>query len=240
MVLTLFDVDGTLLLSGGAATRAMDRAFEEVFGIAGAFAGIPMPGRTDPLIVSDAVEKWGLGDRVGEMDAFRERYFTHLAEELERPNPRKRVMPGIRELLDALAARPSVVLGLLTGNYFEAARLKLKHFGLWGYFVCGAYGDEAPTREALVPLARERALKARGGNLRGNQIFVIGDTPRDVACARSFGAVAVAVATGGYSPDALAAAGSDLLYESFADPAPFLEVIDRRTGEVKSGLSDED
>ena len=121
----LFDIDGTLVLTGGAGVRAMGRAFEDVFSIPDAFANIPMPGRTDAGILSDAAVAHGIPTDSAELERFRSVYFTHLRNELHLPGPRKGVMPGVRSLLETLAGRGDVYLALLTGNYEESARAKL-------------------------------------------------------------------------------------------------------------------
>ena len=149
----LFDIDGTLVLTGGAGQRAMARAFEDIFSVPNAFQHIEMPGRTDSWILSDAVAvhgtPWGDTDRA----RFREVYLEHLRDEIEQPGSRKGVMPGVRPLLDHLVRREDAYLALLTGNYEDAARIKLEYFDLWRYFRCGAYGDDAPDRNGLLPKA---------------------------------------------------------------------------------------
>src|SRR5438067_1039796 len=114
----LFDIDGTLVLTGGAGLRAMARAFEEVFGISDAFQGIPMPGRTDHWILSDAATAHGVP--ASDLNRFQDVYFSHLTRELDQPGPRKGIMPGVRPLLDRLVERSDVYLALLTGNYERA------------------------------------------------------------------------------------------------------------------------
>jgi phosphoglycolate phosphatase len=224
--LILFDIDGTLVLTGGAGGRAMTQAFQEVFGVPDGFAGIPMPGRTDDAIVSEAVARANLVHDTGRLAAFRARYVERLAQTLEAPRPDKRVMPGVVPLLEALGTRPNTVLGLLTGNYPEAARLKLEHFGLWRYFPFGAYGGEAPDRNGLVPLALERA-RAFGFRFdTPRDVLVVGDTPLDVACAHSAGAVAVAVATGSVDETKLLEAGADIVFRDLSDTARFLALLD--------------
>jgi phosphoglycolate phosphatase len=118
----LFDIDGTLVLTGGAGMRAMGRAFEDVFSIPDAFANIRMPGRTDAGILSDAAVAHGIPTDSSELERFRSVYFAHLRIELHQPGPRKGVMPGVRSLLETLAGRGDVYLALLTGNYEESAR----------------------------------------------------------------------------------------------------------------------
>ena len=236
--LVLFDIDGTLVLTGGAGIRAMNRACEELVGHPRALEGIPVAGRTDRIILTDVATRAGHSLHDGLLDQLRERYIAYLRTEMEEPGrlqsfeylgPRsaiKDVMPGIRELLDVLNRRDDVVLGLLTGNFREGARIKLEHFDLWRYFRCGAFGDDSPDRNDLVPFAVERARECGLDDIEPSRIFVVGDTPHDVACARAVGAVPVAVATGGFSADQLRESGADVVYRSLADPAPFLKLIE--------------
>ena len=182
--LVLFDIDGTLVLTGRAGVRAMMRAMAEVFGLEGAFKDVSMAGRTDWYLLSIALAQAGRTLNRLELERFRAVYVRFLEEEvLERGEGRKGLMPGVRDLLDTLADRRDVLLGLLTGNFVEAARIKLEHFDLWRYFRCGAYGDDAEDRNALVPVALERA-RACDGQRAFSRIVVIGDTPHDIACAR--------------------------------------------------------
>jgi phosphoglycolate phosphatase len=238
MKLVLFDIDGTLVLTGGAGLRAMNRACAELAGHADALSGIPVAGRTDRIILADIVARTGRSLDEELLLVLRERYLGHLREEILRPGamptaehlgPRggtKALMPGIRELLDELQARPDVFLGLLTGNFEEGARIKLEHFDLWRYFRCGAYGDDAADRNALVPIAVERARRCGLPEIAGAQILVIGDTPHDIACARAAGAVAVGVATGGFTVDELRACGADVVFKDLAGREAFLELLD--------------
>jgi phosphoglycolate phosphatase len=134
--LLLFDIDGTLVLTGGAGGRAMDRAFRDVFHVEDAFRGIPMPGRMDPLIVADAAAQAGLVPDDSVLSSFRARYAQCLREEIDKPGTRKGVLPGVRALLDALRGRPDAFLALLTGNYTDAARIKLEYFDQIGRASC--------------------------------------------------------------------------------------------------------
>ena len=127
----LFDIDGTLVLTDGAGRRAMTSAFAEIFGSAVGLVDVPMAGRTDSVILADAMLASGIDAGPDTIDRFRSEYRARLAAELERPSHVKRVLPGIAELLPVLAGRPDVFLALLTGNYSDAARLKLAHFDLW-------------------------------------------------------------------------------------------------------------
>src|SRR5690242_13651106 len=128
--LVLFDIDGTLVVTGGAGQRAMNRAFTEVFGVPDAFTHVELAGRTDTSILRDAFERQGMTGDPSEVRRFRERYLACLREEVPRPGKDKRVLPGITPLLDALAPDRTVFLGLLTGNYADAAEVKLGHFDL--------------------------------------------------------------------------------------------------------------
>jgi phosphoglycolate phosphatase-like HAD superfamily hydrolase len=213
----LFDIDGTLVLTGGAGQRAMARAFEDIFSVPNAFQHIDMPGRTDSWILSDAVAAHGIPWTATDRARFRTVYLEHLRQEIELPGSRKGVMPGVRPLLDLLARRDDVYLALLTGNYEEAARIKLEYFDLWRYFRCGAFGDDAPDRNGLLPKAMAAILACGGPEVPPFDVVVVGDTPLDVACAAASGARSLAVATGGYDTDALRAAGADLVMQDLGD-----------------------
>jgi len=224
--LVLFDIDGTLVLTGRAGIRAMNRACEEVIGHVGALDGIPVAGRTDWIILHDALGAIGHALDDDLFARLRDAYVGHLEEAIAEPGEGvKAVMPGIRPLLDTLAARPDVFLALLTGNFERSARIKLAHFDLWRYFRCGAFGDDAADRNALVPFALERAKGCGLEAIPPESIFVIGDTPHDVACARAVGAVPIAVATGTFTVDQLRASGAGIVFEDLSDTDAVLRVI---------------
>jgi phosphoglycolate phosphatase-like HAD superfamily hydrolase len=227
--LILFDIDGTLVLTGGAGGRAMSLAFAEVFAIANAFDGIPMAGRTDAWILNDAVAAHRLPPDSPDLARFKDAYVRHLAIELEKPGvARKGLMPGVRELLDALAPRDDVYLALLTGNYEAGARLKLEYFDLWKYFSCGAFGDEAPHRNVLVPKALTTVAACGGPAFAAADAIVIGDTPLDVGCAIHAGARSLGVATGSHSVEQLQAAGADAVLKDLSDTDEVLGIIGLR------------
>ena len=224
--LVLFDIDGTLVLTGGAGLRAMNRACAELVGHADALAGIPVAGRTDRLILSDVVRRIDRALDDALLVELRDRYVAHLAEEIHhRGRGVKGVLPGVRELLDALASRDDVMLGLLTGNFEAGARIKLGHFDLWRYFRCGAFADDAADRNALVPFAVERARTCGLPDLGLAHVLVVGDTPHDVACALAVGAVPVGVATGGYTVDELRESGADQVFEDLRDVDRFVAMM---------------
>lgn len=225
MKLVLFDIDGTLVNTGRAGTDAMTKAFAELYQIADGFAGIRMSGKTDPLILQEALGNHRLSLADGAFDAFHERYIFHLRQTLhERRRPR-RLMPGMPQLLEALATRADVLLGLLTGNVALGAQLKLESFGIWQYFRLGAYGSDASDRNALVPIAQRRAGALLGYELAPVQMVVIGDTPRDIHCAQVHGVQAVAVATGSYSREELQEHRPDHCFSDLSDIPTVLGVL---------------
>jgi phosphoglycolate phosphatase len=216
--------------TGGAGRRALDRAFQEMYGIAGAFVSVEFPGRTDPLIVRDALRAHGIPDGNHDALRLRERYVAALAGEMRQEHPSKRMLPGIVPLLDALGSREDRIVALLTGNFEPSARLKLEHFDLWRYFGWGAFGDDAADRNGLVPIAVERAVSRGHPRVPPHRIVVIGDTPRDVDCAVVAGARSIAVATGGATVEQLQAAGADVVFETLAETARVSAAIDELIG----------
>ena len=213
----LFDIDGTLVLTGGAGARAMLRTFEDVFGPRRPSVEVPFAGRTDTWIISELARLHGYPHNRGSLARFRDRYLIHLAEEIEKPGPQKGILPGVRSLLETLDARQDVDLGLLTGNFEGGARIKLEFFDLWKYFVCGAFAEDAPDRNGLFAPALSR-LQASGRQAPpAHEVAVIGDTPLDIGVARSAGARAVAVATGSFPMDALRTSGADAVLADLSD-----------------------
>jgi phosphoglycolate phosphatase len=224
--LVLFDIDGTLVLTGGAGKRAMDQAFEEVFGVADAFAAMAMGGRTDRSLIEEGLARSGIPVTAAALDRFRTRYLSHLAEGIHEPgNGRKGTMPGVGPLLDTLDARPDVQLALLTGNYADGARIKLEYFGLWHRFTWGAFGDDHADREALARAAVAQAAARGVALVAPAHALVIGDTPLDIACARAVGASVVAVATGGHGVDELRSFGPDVALADLTDREAVLALL---------------
>jgi phosphoglycolate phosphatase-like HAD superfamily hydrolase len=202
--------------------------------VADAFETVPMAGRTDPLIIRDACARHGIVSD-GRHGHFVDRYFEHLARELPREVPGKRLLPGVRPLLEALRQDSTVILGLLTGNFAASARLKLEQFGLWHYFETGAYGDDAPERAGLVEVAVRRVVERGHPAVPSSRIVVIGDTPHDVACARAAGARSLAVATGSSSTVELEAAGADAAVPDLGRTAEVLDLISVLAGGTAIG-----
>jgi len=228
MQLVLFDIDGTLVNTGGAGTEAMNRTFAEICQIAEAFADIHMSGKTDPAILAEALAHHQLQPGDGILEAFHDRYIFHLRHTIQQSKRPRRLMPGIPELLEALAPRSDVLLGLLTGNFAQGAQLKLESFGIWQYFRLGAYGSDSSDRNALVPVAQERARALLEYDFPSEQTVVIGDTPRDIACAQAHGARVVAVATGNYSLDELQQHQPDHCLADLGDVPAVLRVLIQR------------
>ena len=226
MYIILFDIDGTLVLTGGAGVRAMNRACADLVSGVDAMAGVTFAGRTDWSILDDILRNHGHTLDEVLLDELRRRYVTHLEEEIQlRGRGVKDVMPGIRELLDVLRTRADVSVGLLTGNFVEGARIKLEHFDLWKYFPWGAFGDDSASRNDLVPVALARAREHGVDGVAPANVLVVGDTPNDVECALVAGATPVAVATGSYSADQLRAAGAAIVFDDLRDTASFLALF---------------
>jgi phosphoglycolate phosphatase-like HAD superfamily hydrolase len=204
----------------------MSLAFEDVLGIRNAFDGLPMAGRTDSWILSDAVTAHGLPVDSSTLTRFHDVYLRRLEVEIETPgDSRKGIMPGIRELLDTLSGRDDVYLALLTGNFEAAARVKLEYFDLWRYFRCGAFGDAAPDRNGLLPRAVSTVAACGGPAFAATDAVVIGDTPLDIACAKFSSARSIGVATGMHGVDELRGAGADVVFADLSDTRSVLRAL---------------
>jgi phosphoglycolate phosphatase-like HAD superfamily hydrolase len=228
--LLLFDIDGTLLLTGGAGGRAMALAARDVFRADNGVASISMAGRTDAWIVAQMAAAHGApysGDLLGQ---FREAYISHLEREILQPGPRKGILPGIPSLLQALARRPGVHLGLLTGNFERGARIKLEYFDLWRFFSTGAFGDSAHDRSSLLSVALDHVRTRGGPVVHPSEVLIVGDTPLDVAVAVAGGARSLAVATGAYTTDELRASGADVVMKDLSDVGTALSWMGLDTG----------
>jgi len=211
--LLLFDIDNTLLYTGGAGSVAMNLAFQEMYGVDDGFRKANFSGRTDLYILSEELRHHGIIDgHDAHLDKLLQRYYGHLRHTLgEREG---HLMPGFPQLLEALSQNERVRIGLATGNFSEAAWMKLDHYGLRQYFSDdGAFGEESLDRSEMVRLGVERF----GDGVAPEDILIIGDTPHDVSAALDNGFVAVGVATGNYTVDQLRDSGAHLAFQDFAD-----------------------
>ena len=222
----LFDIDGTLIRSAGAGRTAMERAFRKIYGVENGFENIHMMGRTDPGILMEALKNHGLEWQECQVDRFKKLYFQKLEAEIKMPREAKRICPGILPLLGELRERSDVVLGLLTGNWRTSGYIKLRHFRLDEYFSIGAFGDDSYQREAFVPIVMERLEKQQGIRSVPERVFVIGDTPLDVRCAKPHGVKTVAVATGFHTVEQLTPDGPDFLFQDFSDTEKVMAIFD--------------
>ncbi len=221
--LFLFDIDGTIIWGGGAGEAALRHAMRTRFGGEADLSKINMAGATDRRIARDLLEFYGHPVSEENEAAFVEAYLEALPGFLKEKGGK--ILPGIITLLDAIREREDCCLALLTGNIRKGAKIKLDHFGVWHYFPFGAFADDHYDRNHLGPFARERALEHHGVTFSPERIFVVGDTPRDIACGKAIGAKTVAVATGDYSAEALEAHAPDFLFPNFADPEGALRII---------------
>ena len=222
--LVLFDIDGTLLSGGRAARTVFAGALTEVFGTCGDVETFAFEGKLDPMIVRELLlaagvpEETVLSRRAEALALYLDRLESALAAE------RPVLKPGVAAVLDGVARSGGAVQALLTGNVERGARIKLSAVGLWDRFAFGAFGDEAPRREDLGPVALEKARRL-GHAFTGPDCVVVGDAPQDVACALALGARIVAVATGKTPAERLAQAGADVVLPDFSDTSRALEAI---------------
>lgn len=207
----LFDIDNTLLYTRGAGSHAMNLAFSEMFGVADGFARIEFSGRTDRWILHCGLTEHAVeGGFDTHYEPFTKRYYELLPDSISGRDGY--LMPGFPELLVALRDT-GAVLGLATGNFSEAATIKLRHFGIDGYFVGGGFGEESLERGDVVAAAISNV--ANGAS--PGDIIVIGDTPHDISSALQNDVLAVGVATGTFSTDELSASGAHAVFQDFAD-----------------------
>jgi phosphoglycolate phosphatase-like HAD superfamily hydrolase len=223
MKFILFDIDGTLVATGGAGKAALETGLAEEFGIKLRTGTVQYSGRTDRAIIRDLLVLHGLENSLHNLQRLLAAYLRHLPASLA--SHQGQVLPGIDALVQQLHERRDVTLGLLTGNVREGARLKLGHYGLFHYFPIGGFGDQHYERDDVAREALSLVSQRHGAPVETGRIWVIGDTPLDVQCARAIGARVVAVATGWHAWDELHASRPDLLMKDFTDPAPFLELL---------------
>lgn len=194
--LVLFDIDGTLIRTGGAGVKAFGKVFETEFGATEGFERLKFAGRTDVSLVREFFGFHNVPATPENFHRFFDRYVFWLDQILR--HSQTELCPGVREFMGAMQALPSrPVLGLLTGNIRLGAEIKLRHFNLWESFQTGAFADDHEDRDQIAAVAMERGSRVLGQKLKGEEVLVIGDTPLDIRCGRSIGAKVLAVATGG-------------------------------------------
>ena len=225
-LLLLWDIDGTLIASGGAGMRALGVALREVFAIDGSINDIDFAGRTDRWIMRQIFAKFALAATEENFARLTDGYIAALPAALR--DRGVRALPGVPGLLAAAQERGDAALGLLTGNLRCGAEVKLSSRNLWAYFPFGAFADDSEDRNQLGPHALRRARAHHGVDFAPADTWVIGDTPHDIVCARAFGARAAAVATGRHTTDELRAAAPDAIFSDFSDTAAFWRAIDGR------------
>jgi phosphoglycolate phosphatase-like HAD superfamily hydrolase len=222
MLVLLFDIDGTLISTGGAGLNALRAAMREEFGVAEP-SDVPVSGRTDRGIARDLFRAHELEENEVHWHRFLKAYLRHLADQL--PRTRGRVLPGVAPLLDALCGIEHARLGLLTGNVQAGAQLKLRQYGLDRYFAFGGFGDHHADRDGVAAEALHASRDHLPANIEPDRVWVIGDTPMDITCARSISARCLAVATGSFPREALEAYSPDLAVDSLDRLDHLLEVL---------------
>lgn len=218
--LLLWDIDCTLIDSGGAGERALRLALKRVYGIDDTLAWLEYFGRTDVWIARTILTHHQQPTTEANIQRFLDGYLKSVAEEMH--NPRGLILPGVSSLLETIAASTDLAQGLLTGNLRRGAETKLGHFGLWKYFPFGAFADDAEQRDELGPYAVRRAKEFHAANFAPDHVVVIGDTPHDIACGKIIGARTIAVATGRYSVEQLRSHQPDTVFGTLADTKAFL------------------
>ena len=222
--LLLWDIDGTLVYMGRAGERALLVAIRDLYGRdLGDHLPVKLQGRTDTSICRDLLAYLGVPVTPAEEKRFQQAYLSHIPTTM--PAGKARVLAGIREALDAVHAHPEIHQALLTGNLKEGARLKLSHLGLWDYFEFGAFADDSHIRDELGPFALARAKEKLGIKFPPERVYIIGDTPHDIACGKAIGAKTIAVATGSFSVGELEACEPTHTFADLSDTQALLKVI---------------
>ena len=217
MIVVLFDIDGTLITTKGAGQAAMRRVAHQATGTTPTDRRLQFAGRTDRSIINDHFEAYGIENTPDNFSTFCQTFIQRLPQQLEESEGR--VLPGIQEMLQRLTDEPHIHLALLTGNMRKAARIKLDHFGITSPFlhegeIIGGFGDTHPDRDDVARDALGEVRSRMGLEVDPANVWVIGDTPHDVRCARAIGASVMAVATGSYSREELHATDPDLVVDN--------------------------
>ena len=226
MKILLFDIDCTLIITGNAGNKSITRAFENLYGIKDAMVGIKPHGNTDPAIVQD-IFKTKLGKNEvdqKEIDEILDKYVSLLPEEIEKSQGYK-VLPGIIEILKEVERRPDLVGGLATGNLEKGGRIKLERGGLNQYLPFGGFADGLVDRNHIIEKAIKVAEEFIGQPINRSDVYIIGDTPRDIIVGKNAGAKTVAIATGIYSLQELKSHNPDYLFQDLSDYNSFLNIF---------------
>jgi len=209
--LILFDIDNTLLNTGGAGVAAMNLAFQEMFGINDGSANVEFSGRTDLYILSESLRLNGIRDgHEAHLDDFLRRYHAHLAQTLT--ERKGHLMPGFPHLLEALSQRDGIRIGLATGNFSQAAWMKVERYGIKEYFSGGVFGEASLDRSEMVRVG----IEAMAPGIAPEEVLIIGDTPHDVSSALDNRLTAIGVATGNYSAEQLRESGAQMVFQDFS------------------------
>jgi phosphoglycolate phosphatase-like HAD superfamily hydrolase len=223
--LVLFDIDGTLLKVEGISRNALIDALRAVYGTEGSAQTHDFAGKLDSVIINEVMREAGFthADIAAGLEQAKQAYIAIFKERAKAEHIR--LMVGVVELLDALAQRDDVVLALLTGNFEESGRHKLILPNINHYFSFGAFADDAESRNALPPIAVERAYKLTGKKFVGKDVVIVGDTEHDVRCSKVLGSKCVAVATGHYTAARLESYNPDYTFPNFSDTRATIEAI---------------
>jgi phosphoglycolate phosphatase-like HAD superfamily hydrolase len=219
-VLYLFDIDGTLVDTGGAGMKSLQEASLEIFGHEG--PALVLAGSTDLGVIANIHSHFQVDSTPEAIEAFFQAYLKRLDWNLTHGGFTGQIFDGVVDLLAELSKLPDVAIGLLTGNIADGAAVKMRHFGLSAYFPFGAYGSDQQDRNLLGPIALERAATHAARPFSAGETWVIGDTPKDIACAHAIGARCLAVATGRFSEAELKQAGADAVVASLVGALPLL------------------
>jgi phosphoglycolate phosphatase len=222
--LILWDIDGTLVYMDRAGERALLIAIKDLYGRdLGTHLPVDLRGRTDTSIIRDLLAFLEVAGSPEEQMRFRLAYLSHMPATM--PAGKARVLVGIPEALEAVHAHPEIHQALLTGNLEAGAKLKLSFLGLWHYFEFGAFADDSHLRDELGPFALARAKEKLGITFPPERVWIIGDTPHDIACGKAIGAKTIAVATGAFSVEELSALNPTHTFTDLSETHALLDVI---------------
>ena len=226
--LILWDIDGTLLSTGDIGAAVFDDALEHVLGRRPP-ERVKMAGKTDPLIVREYLAAMAIEEKEELVEAILLRLAQNLADASEAGHLHidGAAKPGVEEVLDRLSADPGIIQTLLTGNVYDNAVVKVTAYGLdkWLDLTIGAYGSDSDDRNLLVPIALKRLEAERGISFAPSEVWVVGDTPRDLACARAAGARCLLVATGRYALSELDGLGADAAMADMTDVESVVKLL---------------